>query len=172
MSIEIEGRCWVFGNNIDTDQMAPGSTMSLDWEERRKTLFPQRPDFIEGMQEGDILVGGENWGCGSSREQAVEHLQLLGVRAVIAETYGRIFFRNAIAKALPVLICPGITKAVNEGDVLSVDWDSFEIKNVTQDVSLKATPFNQDMKKIIESGGLVNILKKQLNPDSIATTQI
>lgn len=172
MGIEIKGRCWVFGNNIDTDQMAPGSTMTLEWDERRKTLFPKKPEFIAEMNEGDILVGGENWGCGSSREQAVEHLQLLGVGAIIAETYARIFFRNAVARALPVLICPDITKGINEGDTVSVDWDSFRIDNLTQGTSFQATLYNQDMKNIIESGGLVNILKKQLDPDLIDTINV
>ena len=97
---------------------------------------------------------------------------VLRVIGKLGGDYARIFFRNAVARALPVLICPEITKGVNEGDVLSVDWDSFRIDNLTQGTSFQATPYNQDMKNIIESGGLVSILKKQLNPDSINTTQI
>ena len=169
MKSQIKGKCWVFGDNVDTDQMAPGSTISLAWEERKTSLFPLKPGFATAVSEGDILVAGENWGCGSSREQAVEHLQLLGVGAVIAESYARIFFRNAIARALPAITCPGIKAAVAEGDELAIDWDKFTVHNLSRGLSLEAVPYNDEMKSIVEQGGMINMLKQRLGSSHISS---
>lgn len=164
---KITGRCWLLGDNIDTDQMAPGSSMSYEWEERKLTMFPQRQDIIENATNGDLLVGGENFGCGSSREQAVENLQLLGVKAVVAESFARIFFRNAIARALPVIICPGITNVTNEGDKLSINWNDFSVTNSRSKEVLNGVEYDSTMRSIIEHGGLLNVLKQKLDADQI-----
>lgn len=169
MNPHIKGKCWVFGNNVDTDQMAPGATMGLDWEERKASLFPKKPEFATAVSDGDIVVAGENFGCGSSREQAVEHLQLLGVSAVIAESFARIFFRNSIAKALPAIICPGISDVVKEGQVMVIDWDAFTIHNIDSGSTLAALPYNSEMKSIVEQGGMINMLKQRLGSGHISS---
>ncbi len=156
MKQRIEGRIWLFGDNLDTDQLAPGKALTLPWEQRRPRLFPKRPKLVEQLVPGDIIVAGKNFGCGSSREQAVENLQGLGVACVIAESYGRIFFRNAIAHAMPAISCPGISGICAEGDRVRFDWGTFEVNNLTNGNTLSAQPFSDDMIDIIRSGGLLN----------------
>ena len=104
----IRGRVWKFGDAVDTDVMAPWNTISLAWEERRRAVLHVRPEFAEDVKPGDLIVAGRNWGCGSSREQAPENLKLLGVGGVVAESFGRIDFRNCVAMAFPNLASPGI----------------------------------------------------------------
>lgn len=169
MEKAIRGKCWVFDNNIDTDVMAPGTTLNMEWEEKKRALFPQHPGLSLKVEQGDIFVAGENWGCGSSREIAVDNLVDLGVTAVVAESFARIFFRNAVARALPAIVCPGIRAACEEGDVIHIDWHSFTVRNETKNLELKATPYNAQMKSIIEQGGLMNLLKQRLDEQRIAT---
>ena len=161
MNGAISGKCWVFGDNINTDAMAPGSSMSMDWDLRRYTLFPERPEFAREVAEGDIIVAGQNWGCGSSREQAVHNVLKLGVAAIIAENFARIFFRNAVANALPVIVCPGVSEAFAEGDRLIFNWDDFSVTNPDNSVTLQGTPYIEEMKKIVEAGGMINMLKRK-----------
>lgn len=157
----ITGNCWTFDDDVNTDAMAPGGSMSMDWELRRFTLFPDRPDFAGAVAPGDIIVAGQNWGCGSSREQAVHNLLNLQVAAVIAESFGRIFFRNAIANALPVIVCPGVSSAIAEGDIVEFDWDDFSVTNQTSGKALRATPYTGEMREIVQAGGMIELLKKR-----------
>ncbi len=158
----IRGRVWKFGDNVDTDVMAPWNTLSLPWEERRKSVLQTRPDFVERMQPGDVIVAGRNWGCGSSREQAPENLQLLHVAAVVAESFGRIYFRNCIAIAFPNLACPGIGAACEDGDEIEIDIRSGVVRNVTRGAVLQARPYTEDMLAIVEQGGLLEVLKRRV----------
>lgn len=162
MTAVIRGRVWKFGDNVDTDVMAPWNTLSLTWEERRSTVLATRPEFVEKVQPGDIVVAGRNWGCGSSREHAAENLKLLGLGAVVAESFGRIYFRNCVAIAFPNLVCPGIVAACSEGDELEVDIASGAVRNVTSGASLQAIPYTADMLAIVSAGGLLEVLKKRL----------
>lgn len=159
MDLVIRGRVWKFGDNVDTDVMAPWNTLSLSWEERRKAMLQMRPDFVERVQPGDLIVAGRNWGCGSSREQAPENLKLLGLGAVIAESFGRIYFRNCIAIAFPNLACSGIHAACEEGDDLECDIRSGRVLNRTRGVELQAQRYTDDMLAIVEHGGLLEMLK-------------
>ena len=111
MSITVEGKVWKFGNDINTDYMAPSFSRTLDWEQRKKTILHIHSGFTEGFQPGDVIVAGANFGCGSSRELAPANLKQLGVGCVVAESFGRIFFRNSIAIAFPVLACPGVSES-------------------------------------------------------------
>ena len=155
----ITGRIWKFGANIDTDVLAPGQSMDLEWEKRKPLLIPTRPGFTEAFQAGDIIVADRNWGCGSSREQAVENMLALGVAGIFAESFARIFFRNSVANALPAITCPGISEAFEEGDELTFNWETAEVKNLTQDRVLNARPYSSDMREIVNKGGLVAMMK-------------
>jgi 3-isopropylmalate dehydratase small subunit len=158
----IRGRVWKFGENVDTDVMAPWNTLSLPWEERRKSVLQIRPEFVARVQPGDIIVAGRNWGCGSSREQAPENLQLLQVAAVVAESFGRIYFRNCIAIAFPNLTCPGIHAACQDGDAIELDIRSGVVRDLTRGAVLQARPYTDDMLAIVEQGGLLEVLKQRV----------
>jgi 3-isopropylmalate/(R)-2-methylmalate dehydratase small subunit len=121
-----------------------------------------RPEFVERVQPGDVIVAGRNWGCGSSREQAPENLQLLGVAAVVAESFGRIYFRNCVAMAFPNLACPGVGAACEEGDEVELDLRTGEVRNVTRGASISAPPWTADMLAILDAGGLLEVLRRRL----------
>ena len=161
MQQEIKGRVWLFGDNIDTDQMAPGQSMSLTWEERKGMVFPNYRDFAEGIEKGDLIVAGKNFGCGSSREQAIENLLNLGVSCVIAESFARIFMRNAIANALPVISCAGVSEAFSNNDEAVFSWEDFSVSNAANDTRLQAKPYNQEMLNIVQQGGMIKMLQMQ-----------
>lgn len=162
MNTVIRGRVWKFGDNIDTDVMAPWNTLSMTWEERRETVLQTRPDFVAQVRPGDIVVAGRNWGCGSSREHAAENLKLLGLGAVIAESFGRIYFRNCVAIAFPNMACPGIHAACEEGDDIELDIAGGLVRNLTRATHLQAAPHTADMLAIVAAGGLLEVLKKRL----------
>jgi 3-isopropylmalate/(R)-2-methylmalate dehydratase small subunit len=157
----VTGRVWVFGDNVDTDVMAPWSTLSLPWDERRKSVLQIRPEFADQVQPGDVVVAGKNWGCGSSREHAPENLKLLGVGGVVAESFGRIYFRNCVAIAFPNLACPGVRAACDDGDELEFDLRTGEVHNRTRDLRLRGSPYTEDMLKILEQGGLMGVLRQR-----------
>ncbi|MEM0240307.1 MAG: 3-isopropylmalate dehydratase small subunit [Candidatus Nezhaarchaeales archaeon] len=162
MTLKVRGRVWKLGDNIDTDVITPGQYLSLPMDQLKlHVLEPIRPGFINLVKPGDVIVAGRNFGCGSSREQAPRALKEVGIAAVIAESFARIFFRNAINIGLPVLACEGISKAFNEGDVLEADFASGEIKNVTKGVTLKAKPLPPLMIEILTAGGALELLKKK-----------
>ena len=163
----MRGRVWKFGHNVDTDAMAPWATITKPFQERRPGVLAIRPDFAAAVQPGDLIVAGRNWGCGSSREQAPENLKLLGVGAVIAESFGRIYFRNAVAIAFPNLACPGIWEAAEDGDELDVDIRTAVVRNTTQGITFRARPYTADMLDIIDAGGLLEVLRRR-NPTAVA----
>ena len=113
-------------------------------------------------QDADLIVAGRNWGCGSSREQAPENVKLLGVGAVIAESFGRIYFRNCVAIAFPNLVCLGIAEACEEGDELEVDIGSGRVRNLTQGTELEGEAYTPDMLEIVEKGGLLKMLEERM----------
>lgn len=158
----IRGRVWKFDHNVDTDVMAPWNSLSLPWEERRKTILHIRPEFVEKIEPGDIIVAGRNWGCGSSREQAPENLKLLGLSAVVAESFGRIYFRNSVAIAFPNIKCPGVHKAFEDGDEIELDLVTAKVRNLTGTTELQGQPYAPEMLDIIEKGGLMNLLKERM----------
>jgi 3-isopropylmalate/(R)-2-methylmalate dehydratase small subunit len=166
METRITGRVWKFGDDVDTDVMAPWNTLSDPWEERRKTVLHIRPGFADEVRPGDLIVAGRNWGCGSSREHAPENLKLLGIGAVVAESFGRIYFRNSVAIAFPNLACPGIHASCEEGDELEIDIRTGHIRNRTRDVALQAHRYTDEMLEIIEKGGLMNVLRERIGPPS------
>jgi 3-isopropylmalate/(R)-2-methylmalate dehydratase small subunit len=161
----IIGRVWRFDHNVDTDVMAPWTVMSQPWEERKNVVLHINPRFASEVQPGDVIVAGRNWGCGSSREQAPENLQRLGVAAVVAESFGRIYFRNSVAIAFPNVVCPGAWEAFKDGDELELELESARVRNVTQGTALQGQPYTDEMLAIIKAGGLMNVLRQSLGKD-------
>ncbi len=159
MGLVVKGTAWTFGDNIDTDQITPSQYMDLPVEEMSKHVFePIAPGFADEFKPGKIIVGGSNFGCGSSRETAPEALKFLGAAAVVAENFARIFFRNAIAIGLPVLVCPGISKEVSAGDEIEVDFARARVANLSTNKVLTGVPLNEMMLQSLEKGGMMKLL--------------
>lgn len=159
---KIKGSVWKFGDNIDTDVLAPFQAMNLPWEERKSRILHTRKGFTDQVRPGDIIVAGKNWGCGSSREQAAENIKNLGISAVVAESFGRIFYRNAVALALPAITCPGVLSSFDEGDILELDLHGSIVRNLSREVTLDTVAYTPDMINMIEMGGMLNSLKQKL----------
>ena len=160
MTLEtLEGQAWLVGDNVDTDQIAPGQSLTGDWETRKAAMLPLNRDLVDGFTPGGFIVAGRNFGCGSSREQAVENLLLLGVACVVAESFSRIFLRNAIANALPSITVPDITKHCQTGDTLTFDWTSFEVQIKGADARFHSPKYSPEMLEIIKAGGMVKMLQ-------------
>ena len=158
----IRGRVWKFGDNVDTDVITPGIYLNAPMEEmKRHVLEVLNPRFPQEVKAGDIIVGGRNFGCGSSRETAPDAIKALGIAAVIAESFGRIFFRNAVAIGLPVLPCPGAGGSFQEGDEAEVDIFQAKVRNLSTGSLLQGQPLHQDILEIISHGGMLSFLKTQ-----------
>lgn len=155
------GRAWKFGNNVDTDLIIPARylTTSDPKELAQHAMEDADPKWINKMKKGDFIVAGENFGCGSSREHAPIALKTAGVSAVIAKSFARIFYRNAINIGLPILESKEAAKDIREGDRLEVDLAKGEIKNLSSKMIYKAQPFPEFMQKIIKAGGLIPYIK-------------
>ena len=159
------GRVWMFGDDVNTDLIIPGKYLELvDPEEMaRHAMEGIDPEFPKKIQKGDIVVGGTNFGCGSSREHAPLALKYAGVSAVVAESFARIYYRNSINIGLPALECPGIVEAVDDGDVVEVDITSGTVKNVRTGAELSFTPLPGFMVEILREGGLVTYIRNHLD---------
>jgi 3-isopropylmalate/(R)-2-methylmalate dehydratase small subunit len=157
------GRVWKLGDNIDTDVITPGKYLILSIDELKKyVLEPIDPEFPRKVKPGDILVAGKNFGCGSSREQAPAALKALGISVVIAESFARIFFRNAVSLGLPVVICDGISEKVKEGEFLEVNLEIGEIRNLNTGQIIKTKILSRQMVEILKAGGIIPLLRKKL----------
>ena len=161
---KISGTAIKFGNNIDTDVILPGKYLVLvDPKELAKhALEGLDPAFPDKAKKGVIIVGGKNFGCGSSREQAPLALKYSGVKCVIAESFARIFFRNAINIGLPVIECKDITESVSEGDKLTVDFETGKIEDVSKGKSFQVKKLPAFIQEILSDGGLINNLQRRL----------
>lgn len=159
----IEGNAFVFGSNIDTDQIYPGRYLALTDPEAvaKHAMEGVDPDFVNKIQPGDIIVAEKNFGCGSSREHAAITLKSAGVGAILAESFARIFYRNAINLGLPLLVIPGIAAKVKSGDRLTVDIKQGLVKNETNGVEIKGDQISEYMFHILENDGIKNLIKKQ-----------
>lgn len=159
--IKLPANVWKFGNDIDTDAIIPGKYLTINRpDELAKHAFEGvRPEFARGIKEGDIIVAGFNFGCGSSREHAPLALKGAKVRCIIAKSFARIFFRNAINIGLPLLECPDTDK-IEEGDHIEVDFGSGLITNTTKNLEYQATPLPDFVRGIVDAGGLIGFAKK------------
>ncbi len=154
----------MFGDDVNTDLIIPGQYLELiDPEEMAEHAMEGiDPDFPKKIQMGDIVVGGSNFGCGSSREHAPLALKYAGIGAVISESFARIYYRNSINIGLPALECPGITEAVEEGDTVEVDVAGGTIQIIRTGAELSFTPLPDFMVEVLNDGGLVGYLKKNM----------
>lgn len=159
--MKFEGKAWVFGDGISTDHITPGRYFHLrsNLEELAKhVLEDAREDFAKKVRPGDIVVGGRNFGQGSSREHAPTVIKLAGVQAVVAKSFARIFFRNCINIGLPVIRCD--TSDIQDGDLLSIDLRKGILEDKTQGIKLAFPPLPDVMTCILKNGGLVNHVHK------------
>ena len=163
--MKVKGKAIKFGNNIDTDVILPGKWLSLiDPKELAKhAMEGLDAGFPEKAAKGIIIIGGKNFGCGSSREQAPLALKYAGVQCVLAESFARIFFRNSINIGLPVIECKGISAAVNEGDEVAVNFEAGKIQNQTQKKKMQGTKLPPFILEILTDGGLIENLRKKMN---------
>ncbi len=156
------GRAWVFGDNIDTDLLAPGPYMKGPIEQLAlHCLEALDAEFARAVRLGDILVAGDSLGIGSSREQAVHALKHLGIRVVLARSFGRIFYRNAMNLGLPALVCPGLD-TVRTGDELRVDMVGGVVENLSTARVDACEPIPPHLLEMLEAGGLLPHLEKRL----------
>ena len=164
MKKTIEGNAFVFGKNVDTDQIYPGQYLELARVEDIKlhALEGADRDFVKKFKPGDMIVAGTNFGCGSSREHAAIALKAVGTSVILAESFARIFYRNAINLGLPLLVCPAITDHVSMGDTLKIDLTKGVVHNQSTGAELKVQPMSGYVFDILEAGGIKPLVKKQL----------
>ena len=155
------GRAWVFGDNVDTDQLAPGLYMKRPIEEiAQHCLEAADPKFASTVTQGDVVVGGRNFGMGSSREQAAQALRHLGVSAVLAPSFGGIFYRNALNLGLLALVCADAGR-IAAGDQLAVEAESGTVHNLTRNESYACEPIPAHLMEMVRAGGLVPYLERR-----------
>jgi 3-isopropylmalate/(R)-2-methylmalate dehydratase small subunit len=158
----INGRAWIFGDDVNTDVMAPGLYFKSPMSEMAKhCMETMDPDFAPKVRPGDIVVAGSNFGIGSAREQAAMALQHLGVGAVLAQSFGRIFYRNALNFGIPAIIFPAATE-ISAGDELRIDPVHGDIENRTTGVVYSVNGLPEHLMAMVEAGGLMPYLKKRL----------
>lgn len=152
-----------YGNNVDTDVIIPARYLNTanHKELAAHCMEDIDKDFVNKVKKGDIMVGGENFGCGSSREHAPIAIKESGISCVIASSFARIFYRNSINIGLAILECDEASKKIDNGDEVEVDFDSGIITNITKNESYKAEPFPEFIKNIINSNGLLNSIKNK-----------
>ena len=152
------GRAFVFGDDINTDVILPGAYLNVTdpKELASHCMESEDPDFVKNAQPGDIMVALKNFGCGSSREHAPIAIKASGISCVIASTFARIFYRNAINIGLPILECDEAAKEIKDGDTVSVNFDTGVITDETTGKTYQAEPFPEFIQNIIQKGGLIN----------------
>ena len=161
--MKLEGKVWRYGDNIDTDVIIPARYLNtFDPKELAKHCMVDIDEsFAPNVKEGDIMVGGWNFGCGSSREHAPLAIKTAGISVVIAKSFARIFYRNSINIGLPIMECPEAVDAIHAGDNVTVDFDTGVITDVTTGKVFQAEPFPPFIQKIIADGGLMKSLTKK-----------
>jgi 3-isopropylmalate/(R)-2-methylmalate dehydratase small subunit len=158
-----QGRAWKYGDNVNTDVIFPGKytyTINDPAEMAKHALEDLDPTFAASMNPGDIVVGGSNWGCGSSREQAVTCLVAAGVKVLIAKSIARIYFRNAVNGGLLPVICPAAANAIQNGETVTVDVDNYKVTCTAG--TFDFPPLSPSLKAILEAGGLIPMLRAKL----------
>ena len=161
--MQAKGTVFKYGDNVDTDVIIPARYLNTaDHKELAAHCMEDiDKDFVRKVKSGDIMVGGANFGCGSSREHAPIAIKNSGVSCVIAKTFARIFFRNSINIGLAILECPEASEGIDNGDEVSVDFDTGVITNLTKNETYKAEPFPDFVKEIMKADGLMNYIGKK-----------
>ncbi len=162
--MKLEGRVHKYGANIDTDAIVPARHLNLSEPEdlARHCMEDIDAAFVGRVRPGDIIVAGANFGSGSSREHAPLALRGSGISAVVAASFARIFYRNAMNIGLPIVECPGAVDAARTGDIMEIDLDAGEVTNLTRNKTCRASPFPPFMVELIAAGGLIEHTKKRL----------
>ena len=160
-----KGKVFKYGDNVDTDVIIPARYLNVSSGEElaKYCMIDIDKDFVNDVHKGDIIVAEKNFGCGSSREHAPLAIKCAGVSCVIASTFARIFYRNAINIGLPILECDEAARDIKAGDEVSVDFNTGVITNVTTGKSYKAEPFPEFMQKIMAAGGLVSYTSSKIS---------
>jgi 3-isopropylmalate/(R)-2-methylmalate dehydratase small subunit len=159
----ITGRVWKYGDNVNTDVIFPGKytyTITDPDQMREHALEDLDPDFRDGVKPGDVIVAGTNWGCGSSREQAVTCIKAIGVGAIIAKSFARIYYRNCLNAALPALTCPELIDQVEHGDEITVDLSQGQISLGEKQFSFPPLP--DSLQSMFAAGGLIPYTRQKL----------
>jgi 3-isopropylmalate/(R)-2-methylmalate dehydratase small subunit len=164
MEKTIRGRAFVFGANIDTDQIYPGRYLELTdpGEVGKHAMEGADPSFLQEFEAGDFIVASTNFGCGSSREQAAVALKAIGIGAVLADSFARIFYRNAVNLGIPVVVCWHIHEIVRRGDRLRVDLESGQVTNETTGATAQAQPLSEYV-MTLENGGIKELIRRQVS---------
>jgi 3-isopropylmalate dehydratase small subunit len=159
----LEGRIWKFGSDVDTDAIIPARYLNQsDPKELAKhAMEDERPEFYREVKEGDLLVAGKNFGCGSSREHAPLALKAAGISCIIAKSFARIFYRNSLNLGLPLLESPEASDAIQDGDRVRIDLATGEVHDLTQDKKFHAKPIPDFMQELLNDGGLIPYLRKK-----------
>ena len=163
MNEKFSGKVWVLGDDIDTDIIIPTEYLALKTIDDMKQygFSPLRPELAGQIRKGDIIVAGKNFGCGSSREHAPIAIKAAGVSCVIAETFARIFYRNAISIGLPIIECPEASRKIQNGDEVEIDFNTGVTKDLTTGESFQGQAFPEFMQKIIAAEGLINYINSK-----------
>jgi 3-isopropylmalate/(R)-2-methylmalate dehydratase small subunit len=163
-SVKNEGKAIKFGDNIDTDVIIPARYLNTSSAEElaKHCMEDIDAEFLNKVEKNDVIVAGRNFGCGSSREHAPIAIKACGVGCVIAETFARIFYRNAINIGLPIIECPEAAKDIQDGDRIAIDFATGEITNVTRNKTYKGAAFPEFLQGIIGADGLINYVKKSM----------
>ncbi len=157
----IKGTVRKFGENVDTDTVAPAPYLQLPADEMVKYAFgPAVADFYKTVREGDVIVAGNNFGCGSSREQATQVVKDLKITFIIADSIARIYYRNCIALGLRPIAVKGVSNLFDEGDTIEIDLEATKLRNPKTGREISFEPLSESQEKIIEAGGILPLLKK------------
>lgn len=161
--MKAQGTVFKYGDNVDTDVIIPARYLNTSnaKELAAHCMEDIDLDFVKRVKEGDIMVAQKNFGCGSSREHAPLAIKTSGISCVIAKTFARIFYRNAINIGLPIIECEEAAEKIQAGDSVEIDFETGIIKNITRNEEYKGQPFPEFMQKLINAGGLVNFIKNK-----------
>ena len=166
------GKVWKYGDNVNTDVLFPGKytyTLTNPADMAKHALEDLDPRFASGVRPGDIVVAGRNWGCGSSREQAVTALVAAGIKVLIASSVARIYFRNAVNGGLLPVVSPLAVEAIQDGESVTVDADNYQVLCTAG--TFDFPPLSPSLKAILEAGGLIPMLQKKLAAERLAAEQ-
>jgi 3-isopropylmalate dehydratase small subunit len=165
--MNLRGKAWKFGDDVDTDAIIPARYLNTSDPKALAAhcMEDADPQFSGKVQVGDIIVAGKNFGCGSSREHAPVAIKAVGVSCVVAQSFARIFYRNAFNTGLPILECPEAVAAMDTGDEIEVDLDRGVIVNHSRGQTFKAEPVPPFMQSLLQAGGLIPYVRKQLGKE-------
>lgn len=164
MNQTFKGKVWKYENNVDTDVIIPARYLNTSDPKELAQFCMEDIDktFAQNVKQGDMIVAGENFGCGSSREHAPISIKASGITLIIAKTFARIFYRNSINIGLPILECPEAVDITDKDDELEVNIETGEIKNITKNKSFTAKPYPESLRKLIQAGGLIEYTKQKV----------